>query len=193
MTQNEVPCHQRHTAGRGGGGFRLGRDDTPPPGAHNTLHTSRSALVGSDMNVMLSSMFVVLGEVVVREGGHPCSNAPLPELCRDGLCHPDNEACPPVTTELSCGEHPHSGRDGSLLTWGLSFRAASAQDCCDKCKEHPKKCNSWTFCPLAVCWGLDTGHNHTFGESLASQRARLRAHVTSTPVRAWQASAGCGS
>ena len=33
----------------------------------------------------------------------------------------------------------------------------------DKCKKHGK-CNSWTFCGLPVCWGLDTGWNHTFGE-----------------------------
>ena len=25
-------------------------------------------------------------------------------------------------------------------------------------------CNSWTFCNAPVCWGLDTGWNHTFGE-----------------------------
>eukprot|EP00965_Chrysotila_dentata_P201226 6180467-Pleurochrysis_carterae.AAC.1 len=25
-------------------------------------------------------------------------------------------------------------------------------------------CNSWTFCNLPVCWGLDTGWNHTYGE-----------------------------
>ena len=31
-------------------------------------------------------------------------------------------------------------------------------------RSHPKKCNSWTFCGLPVCWGLDTGHNHTYGE-----------------------------
>lgn len=25
-------------------------------------------------------------------------------------------------------------------------------------------CNSWTFCGYPVCWGLDTGWNHTYGE-----------------------------
>ena len=98
-------------------------------------------------------------------GPAPCSKQPLPPFCTDnGTCHPDNEHCPPVTTDASCGEVPHSGRDGALITWGLSYRAASAQDCCDKCKTHERRCNSWTFCPLPVCWGLDTGHNHTFGE-----------------------------
>ena len=99
----------------------------------------------------------------VLDGPAPCSRAPLDEICHDGQCHPDNSLCPPVTTEPSCGEWPHSGRDGAVLTWGLSYRASSAQACCDKCKSHPRKCNSWTFCPLTVCWGLDTGHNHTFG------------------------------
>ena len=99
----------------------------------------------------------------VLDGPAPCSRAPLEEICHDSKCHPDNSLCPPVTTEPSCGEWPHSGRDGAVLTWGLSYRASSAQACCDKCKAHPRRCNSWTFCPLTVCWGLDTGHNHTFG------------------------------
>ena len=94
----------------------------------------------------------------------PCAQAPLPAVCHGAQCHPDNSACPPVTTHQSCGEHPHSGRDGTVLTWGLSYRTASAQECCDRCKAHPRRCNSWTFCPLPVCWGLDTGHNHTYGE-----------------------------
>ena len=38
----------------------------------------------------------------------------------------------------------------------------SGQECCDACLEHARKnpnraCNSWVFCPLPVCWGLDTG------------------------------------
>ena len=60
--------------------------------------------------------------------------------------------------------HCVSGRDGKVLTWGLSYRAGSAQDCCDKCVASKRGCNSWTFCGLPVCWGLDTGHNHTYGE-----------------------------
>uniref|UniRef100_A0A7S3WP16 Apple domain-containing protein n=1 Tax=Emiliania huxleyi TaxID=2903 RepID=A0A7S3WP16_EMIHU len=100
----------------------------------------------------------------VLRGPASCTARPLPQLCSDGKCHPDNENCPPVTTDSTCGEVPHSGRDGRVLTWGLSFRTDSAQECCDRCKSHPKKCNSWTFCGLPVCWGLDTGHNHTYGE-----------------------------
>ena len=112
---------------------------------------------------MLSLVVLVLPADVLQ-GPASCTQTPLREICNDGMCHPDNEHCPPVTTDPSCGEHPHSGRDGAVLTWGLSYRTASAQECCDKCKAHPKHCNSWTFCGLPVCWGLDTGHNHTFGE-----------------------------
>ena len=43
---------------------------------------------------------------------------------------------------------------------GVGHRAKSAQECCDKCKKHGR-CNSWTFCGIDVCWGLDTGWNHT--------------------------------
>ena len=51
----------------------------------------------------------------------------------------------------------------------MGHRAKSAQECCDKCTAHSKSgrkpsCNSWTFCGYPVCWGLDTGWNHTFGE-----------------------------
>ena len=102
----------------------------------------------------------------VLNGPAPCTRAPLAQVCNAAgtECHPDNKNCPPVTTDASCGEHPHSGRDGAVLTWGLTYRTASAQECCDRCKSHERKCNSWTFCGLPVCWGLDTGHNHTFGE-----------------------------
>ena len=114
---------------------------------------------------MVPSVLCVLGSTVLH-GPAPCTQQrPFPEQCSpDGLCHPDNRECPPVTTELSCGEHPHSGRDGQLLNWGLTYRVGSAQECCDRCKVHPRHCNSWTFCGLPVCWGLDTGHNHTYGE-----------------------------
>ena len=105
---------------------------------------------------------LVVGSVTA--GPAPCALAPLAEVCNGSQCHPDNSACPPVTTDPSCGEHPHSGRDGKLLSWGMSYRTASAQECCDQCKAHAKRCNSWTFCPLPVCWGLDSGNNHTFGE-----------------------------
>ena len=114
---------------------------------------------------MMPSVLWVLASTVMR-GPAPCAQQqPFPERCGPhGQCHPDNRDCPPVTTELSCGEHPHSGRDGQLLNWGLTYRVGSAQECCDRCKAHPRGCNSWTFCGLPVCWGLDTGHNHTYGE-----------------------------
>jgi hypothetical protein len=51
--------------------------------------------------------------------------------------------CPGVTTHETCGEEPHSDRSGKGLTFGVSYRAGSAQDCCDKCKAHAKGCNSW--------------------------------------------------
>ena len=72
--------------------------------------------------------------------------------------------CPGVITDETCGEEPHSDRAGKGLTFGVSHRAKSAQDCCDKCKANARGCNSWTFCGYPVCWGLDTGWNHTFGE-----------------------------
>ena len=100
----------------------------------------------------------------VLPGPAPCAQARLASVCRGDECHPNNEFCPPITTDASCGEVPHSGRDGHVLTWGLSYRTPSAQECCERCKQHPGHCNSWTFCGLPVCWGLDTGHNHTFGE-----------------------------
>jgi hypothetical protein len=58
--------------------------------------------------------------------------------------------CPGVTTHETCGEEPHSDRSGKGLTFGVSYRAGSAQDCCDKCKAHAKGCNSWTFCGVPV-------------------------------------------
>ena len=107
----------------------------------------------------------MIANATVLHGPAPCTQQrPFPEQCDGGLCHPDNRDCPPVTTDPSCGEHPHSGRDGQLLNWGLTYRVSSAQECCDRCKAHPRQCNSWTFCGLPVCWGLDTGHNHTYGE-----------------------------
>ena len=112
-----------------------------------------------------TALWVVGSNATILHGPAPCTQQrPYPEQCSADGCHPNNENCPPVTTALSCGEHPHSRRDGQLLTWGLSYRVGSAQECCDRCKAHPRQCNSWTFCGLPVCWGLDTGHNHTYGE-----------------------------
>jgi hypothetical protein len=126
------------------------------------LLAARTKRVSRDIMLRLPLQTALLGGVLY--GPAPCSQAPLGEQCNGSRCHPDNSNCPPVSTHPSCGEHPHSGRDGALLTWGKDFRAGSAQECCDKCKAHPKHCNSWTFCPLPVCWGLDSGNNHTFGE-----------------------------
>ena len=98
------------------------------------------------------------------------SRAAAKSFCGDGQCTGDESIvncladCPGVTTQPQCGEEPHSDRGGRGLTFGVSHRAKSAQDCCDKCTKHPGKCNSWTFCGLPVCFGLDTGWNHTFGE-----------------------------
>ena len=81
------------------------------------------------------------------------------------------EDCPGVTTAAVCGEEPHSDTGGYAVVFGINHRAASAQDCCDRCQVHAAKpanakrpCNSWVFCPLPICWGLDTGWNHTYGE-----------------------------
>ena len=104
-----------------------------------------------------------------------CSASRSKHCCGDGLCAGaetiDNclADCPGVTTAEMCGEEPHSDRGGRTVAFGVGHRAASAQECCDKCTAHSKKdkgrpCNSWTFCGYPVCWGLDTGWNHTFGE-----------------------------
>ena len=123
---------------------------------------------------VLTLVFACMAAQVLH-GPAPCATH-LPEVCTDGLCHPDNAECPPVTTDPSCGEHPHSGRDGQVLTWGLTYKTSSAQDCCDRCKAHKRGCNSWTFCGLPVCWGLDTGHNHTFGECWLRRLKNVKAN-----------------
>jgi len=117
---------------------------------------------------------LVLLATVVRataaRGVTPCAPGQTKRCCGDGMCNGPEDIntcmadCPGVTTHGSCGEEPHSDRGGKGLTFGVSHRAASAQDCCDKCKAHHKGCNSWTFCGYPVCFGLDTGWNHTFGE-----------------------------
>jgi len=99
-----------------------------------------------------------------------CTVEKSTDCCGDGICNGPEDAntcmadCPGVITDATCGEEPHSDRGGRGLTFGVSHRAKSAQDCCDKCKAHPKGCSSWTFCGYPVCFGLDTGWNHTFGE-----------------------------
>ena len=123
------------------------------------------------MKILAALFFACFARAESRERGVvPCTVELSKRCCGDGKCNgPENESncladCPGVTTDEMCGEEPHSDRGGRGLTFGVSHRAKSAQDCCDKCKAHPKHCNSWTFCGVAVCWGLDTGWNHTFGE-----------------------------
>ena len=103
---------------------------------------------------------------------NPCTTPGQSGCCGDGVCGAGESEitcmadCPGVTTDATCGEEPHSDRGGKGRTFGVSFRAKSAQDCCDKCKSWTRQggCNSWTFCGSPVCFGLDTGWNHTFGE-----------------------------
>jgi len=121
-----------------------------------------------------NSQLLAAADAFNSRGAVHCTNSSGP-CCGDGVCSGSENAvncladCPGVTTDPSCFEEPHSSHGGNTLTWGMSNRAKSAQDCCDKCKawtiKHPeRKCDSWTFCRLPVCWGLDTGWNHTFGE-----------------------------
>ena len=89
---------------------------------------------------------------------------------------------PGVTTPAICGEEPHGDPGGEAVAWGITHRATSAADCCDKCTAHaklnPKKpCNSWSFCYLPVCWGLDNAHNHTFGECWLKYQPNLAAVI----------------
>ena len=91
------------------------------------------------------------------------------------ICHPPVTNRPEHPSSLSWQRRPHSDTGGHAVVFGINHRAQSAQDCCDRCAAHaqnPKNakrpCNSWVFCPLPVCWGLDTGWNHTYGEWCAS-------------------------
>lgn len=107
----------------------------------------------------------------------PCGGRRRRRCCGDGKCGRSESPiscpadCPGVTTAPVCGEEPHSDTGGYAVVFGINHRATSAQDCCDRCRAHasnPKHakrpCNSWVYCPLPVCWGLDTGWNHTQGE-----------------------------
>ena len=115
---------------------------------------------------------------------NPCRTPGARGCCGDGVCEgAETEItcmadCPGVTTHETCGEEPHSDRGGKGRTFGVSFRAKSAQECCDKCKTHPKGCNSWTFCGYPVCFGLDTGWNHTFGELDRATSVRVMAQTS---------------
>ena len=120
------------------------------------------------MTLML--LMLAASDAAARRGVVPCDGTKTKRCCGDGICNgPEDEItcmadCPGVTTSEMCGEEPHSDRAGRGLTFGVSHRAASPQDCCDKCKAHAKGCNSWTFCGYPVCFGLDNGWNHTYGE-----------------------------
>jgi hypothetical protein len=118
---------------------------------------------------------VVLAAAMAARDVVPCSTTHSKHCCGDGVCNGAEDQnsclsdCPGVTTQPVCGEEPHSDRGGRTLSFGVGHRAGSAQECCDKCQAHAKTgkknpCNSWTFCAYPVCWGLDTGWNHTFGE-----------------------------
>lgn len=108
-----------------------------------------------------------------EEAATPCNAQRKTACCGDGICAGGETMyncladCPGINTDPTCGQEPRSDRAGRGLTFGVSHRASSAQDCCDKCKAHAKlhadskggkgPCSSWTFCDLPVCWGLDTG------------------------------------
>ena len=127
----------------------------------------------------------------------PCSVKRQRRCCGDGTCNgPETVVscpadCPGVATEKMCGEEPHSDTGGFAVVFGINHRAGSAQDCCDKCREHAanprnakRPCNSWVFCPMPICWGLDTGWNHTFGECCIFARTRtvvVRSCATENP------------
>tara|TARA_B110000977_G_C11090656_1_gene496751 strand:- start:6706 stop:7695 length:990 start_codon:yes stop_codon:yes gene_type:complete len=69
----------------------------------------------------------------------------------------------------TCGGEDALDLDGPALSWGLDFKVKDAGECCAACKQKTgngdkeKKCNSWVFCPQALCWAPDIW-NHTFGE-----------------------------
>ena len=102
---------------------------------------------------------------VVLNGPHPCHL--VQGVLRRQRPVPSGQPATPGSHDgsLRAASIRTRAGDGTVPTWGPSYRAASAQDCCDKCKSHKRLCNSWTFCGLPVCWGLDTGHKpHTHGE-----------------------------
>ena len=75
----------------------------------------------------------------------PCGGKRVRRCCGDGKCNgPESivscpEDCPGVKTDLQCGEEPHSDTAGYAVVFGINHRAATAQDCCDKCREHAAK------------------------------------------------------
>ncbi len=121
------------------------------------------------------------------------TTTPPPEVCGDGICSASETwqscfaDCPGVTTPAACGEEPHSDIGGNVARGALfgmdpKAKAASAAECCERCRAHAadpahaaQPCNSWAFCPLPICWGLDTGWNHTFGECWLKWQVRPEA------------------
>jgi hypothetical protein len=142
----------------------------------------RLALVAVAALLLLNRWFGFQTHAAKWASGLPMGTAsalsPEPSnLCGNGICDSSETMetcfadCPGVTTRPMCGEEPHSDPGGEAVAWGLSHRTVSAAECCDRCAAHAadpknsrKPCNSWVFCYLPLCWSLDTGHQHSFGE-----------------------------
>lgn len=88
------------------------------------------------------------------------------------------EGDPPTKMELlnepvpeDCYMEEHADYEGPSLTWGLTYKLASAAQCCQACKEKQepdgegRRCNVWVYCPSPTgdCWSADIW-NHTTGE-----------------------------
>ena len=97
--------------------------------------------------------------------------------CGNGKCEPGETItscfadCPGVTTAAMCSEEPHMDPQGHAVVDGRGHHKASAGECCEACAAHAadprhasKPCNSWVFCYMPICWSMDTGNTHTFGE-----------------------------
>ena len=96
-------------------------------------------------------LFVAL--LLAQPHNHPHKGAVEPctagghakHCCGDGICNGAEDIntcmadCPGVTTSETCGEEPHSDRGGKTLTFGVSHRTTSAQECCDRCTAHAGK------------------------------------------------------
>lgn len=61
-------------------------------------------------------------------------------VCGDGRCDDGENLscadCPGISTAAQCGEEPHSDPGGEAVAWGITHRARSAGECCDRCAEH---------------------------------------------------------
>jgi len=47
---------------------------------------------------------------------------------------------PHAFAQPDCNPTPHAGFNGGSLSWGMSFKVASAEECCNACKAHAKTC-----------------------------------------------------